>query len=160
MSPTSPTTLRPFQLADAPRIGPWFRSPGLSLPPGAAGRDWAARMLAEPRICAFVAVSGGRLVGFARLDIAPDRLAELTLVVAPGCRRTGFGRAILELVVAEAHARAVRKLCAAVDPANSIALKFFSENGFEEKSRGMVGALRLQRPLHLDTAGEPLEIDA
>lgn len=159
MSITESTLLRPFRLEDAPCVGTWFHSPGLALPPGQAGRDWAARMIADPRICAWVAELHGRQVGFARLDIGPDRIAELTLVVAPGCRRTGFGRAILDLVLVEAIARGVRRLCAVVDLANGPGHKFFLDNGFEEVEADLGGPMRMQRLVHRHAGGAPLEIE-
>lgn len=156
---TSSTTLRPFQLEDAPCVGPWFHSPGLALPPGQAGRDWAARMITDRGIDAWVAEQDGQRVGFARLDIGPDRIAELTLVVAPGCRRIGIGRAILALVVAEALRRGVRKLCAVVDPANERGHKFFLDNGFDEADYTVGGPIRMHRLVHRHAGGEPLEIE-
>lgn len=156
---TTELLLRPFRLEDAPAVGPWFHGPGLALPPGQAGREWAARMLADQRIVTWIAQIGGQRVGFARLDIGPDRIAELTLVVAPAHRGVGVGRSILSLVLLEALRRGVRRLSAVVDQANTGAHKFFLENGFEDTPCEVGGPIRMLRLVHRHASGEPLEIE-
>ncbi|HLQ38860.1 MAG TPA: GNAT family N-acetyltransferase [Planctomycetota bacterium] len=150
--------LRPFELEEAGVVAPWFVAPGLAVPPGAAGRTWAARMLADPRIVARTARADEQRVGFVRLDIGPDRIAELTLVVAPELRRQGLGRSILAAITLEARSRSVRRLRAAVDPANRGALGFFLANGFRRRGQSG-GTLHLERSLRLAGSQEPLEIE-
>jgi ribosomal protein S18 acetylase RimI-like enzyme len=124
--------LRPFAVGDAARVGPWLDGPGVSLPPGDLAGRWAQRLIGDPRIAAFVAVCGGIPVGFGRLDIGPDRVAELTLAVDPALRRQGHGGRLLEMLLAEANRRSVRRLQAIVDLSNQPALSLFAAQGFEE----------------------------
>jgi GNAT superfamily N-acetyltransferase len=151
--------LRPFCLADAERVEPWFDAPGLALPPGAAAKDWAARMLADPRIVAAVAEAGGRPIGFLRLDIGPDRVAEMTLVVARARRRRGVGRWILDAAMPLLRARGVRRLRAVVDRQNHPGLQFFAEMGFEEEAQVGAVAVALARLVHTGPNQQPLEIE-
>lgn len=149
--------LRPFRLADAGTVEPWLDAPGLSRPGGAARRDWPQRLLADQRIVMHVAEAGGRQVGLVRLDCGPDRVAELTIVVAPGCRRAGLGGAMFAAALAHARRLGLRSLVALVDLDNGAALAFFGEQGFVHE--GLVGGrLRLVRLVH---AGDlrPLDIE-
>ena len=97
-------------------------------------------------------------MGFVRLDCGPDRVAEMTLVVAPECRRRGHGRAMFEAALRHATRRGMRRLVALVDLGNAPALQFFTDLGFEHD--GLVGdRLRLSRLLHAGDGQLPLDID-
>jgi ribosomal protein S18 acetylase RimI-like enzyme len=150
--------LRPFRLDDAGTVAPWLAGPGLSIPPGTARDDWPARMMADRRILARVAIRHHRIVAFARLDCGPDRVAEVTLVVDPACRRQGLGRAVLEQLLDEARGRGLRRLQAMVDPAGAEAVQFFRECGFEEDGQH-AGRIRFVRIVHAGFNQAPLEID-
>lgn len=151
-------TLRPFVLTDAATIEPWLSSPGLSRPAGRASREWPQRLLADRRIVACIAESHGRQVGFVRLDCGPDRVAEITLVVAPGCRRRGLGRAMFAAALVEARRRGVHSLVAAVDRGNAPALGFFADLGFE--TDGVFGErARMLRVVHGGDHQPPLEVE-
>lgn len=155
--PTIELALRPFCLEDAGTVAPWLVGPGLSLPPGTARRQWAQRLVADERVEAWVAAVAGEPVAFVRLDIGPDRIAELTLAVAPLWQRRGIGTATLAQVLTKAHRRRIRRLHAVVDLANAPALAFFSRVGFEDGSR--VGdSIRFVRWLH-EASREVLEIE-
>ncbi len=152
--------VRPFCLADARSVEPWLQGGGLSLPPGPAGRRWPERMLADARIVARVAAQGSRLLGFVRLDCGPDRIAEVTLVVAPGSRRRGLGGLLFEAALVHARQLGVRRLVASIEPDNSVALEFFLGRGF--RLEGMLGdrRYRLVRFVHAGGSQRPLDIDA
>jgi ribosomal protein S18 acetylase RimI-like enzyme len=152
-----PMILRPFALADARPIERWLVGPGLSVPAGEASRQWPHRLLEDSRIVSRIAEIGGLRVGFLRLDCGPDHIAELTLVVAPECRRLGHGSEILEAALNCARQRGVRRLDANVDLGNQPALLFFLEHGFE---RGpLVGdRVRLSRLVHASEHQKPLDI--
>ena len=128
--------LRAFRLTDAPRVGAWLDGPGVGLPPGNAAARWAEHMVTDPRVQAWVAVLGVEPVGFARLDVGPDRIAELTIAIAPKRRRQRVGTRVLELVLQQARKLRVRRVQAIVDAANQAAMSFFGECGFEELERG------------------------
>ena len=160
MPPDQHLTLRPFCESDAAVIEPWLQEPALSLPPGLARRVWARRMVADRGILARVGVVGGIVLGFCRLDCGPDRVAELTLVVAPGHRRQGLGRKMLEGLLVEARRRGIWRVHAMVDPGNREALEFFVDQSFEQEGGDGVGSrLRLVRLVHAGDHREPLEIE-
>lgn len=156
--PSPPLQLRPFGLADAATVAPWLSARGLSLPPGAARADWPMRMVADERVLAYVGTCRGELVVFARLDCGPDRIAEVTLVVAPGWRGHGIGAQALQQLLVRARRRGIRRLHALVDASNDAALRFFLGRGFEEQ--GTLGQRwRLVRIVHAGDFQEPLEIE-
>lgn len=153
-----PVRVRPFRLDDAGTVEPWLQGPGLSLPGGRARATWPVRLLADARIVARVAEAAGRRLGFFRLDCAPDRVAEITLVVAPECRRKGFGRRLLAAALATARRAGIGRVVALVDADNHAALAFFEANGFG--GEGMVATRhRLVRWLH-GCSALPLDIDS
>jgi L-amino acid N-acyltransferase YncA len=113
-------------------------------------------MLVDPRVSAWVGVAD-RPIGFGRLDIGPDRIAEVTLAVAPDQRRSGSGRALLRHLVEQCRTLRVRRLHAMVDRLNPAGLDFFRDCGFEEDGH-LGGAVRMVRWVHNATT-EALEID-
>ncbi len=152
-----PMHLRPFALADAGAIEPWLNGPGLSLPSGQLRRQWPQRLLADTRIVALVAEANGRRIGFVRLDCGPDRIAEVTLVVAPGCRRFGFGSGMFHAALLQARRLGLRGLVACIDLTNRAALSFFAEQGFVQD--GLVGdRIRMRRMVHVADQARPLDI--
>lgn len=153
-----PVTLRPFALSDAATVEPWLSSPGLSRPAGRASHEWPSRLLADARIAASIAETQGRRIGFVRLDCGPDHVAEITMVVAPECRRRGHGRQMFAAALLGARRRNVRRLLAVVDRGNDAALEFFQELGFDID--GAVGdRLRLSRVVHAGDHQPPLELE-
>jgi len=151
-------TLRPFALADAATVEPWLSAPGLSRPAGRASHEWPMRLLADARIAASIAEANGRKVGFVRLDCGPDHVAEITLVVAPECRRRGHGRQMFAAALQEARRRHLRSLVAIVDRGNEPARQFFAELGFEHDG-GFGERLRLVRVVHAGDHQPPLEVE-
>lgn len=155
--PTSALQLRPFAVADAGLVGPWLDGKGVSLPPGGVATRWAERLCADPRAQAWMVVAGSKPVGFVRLDIGPDRVAELTIAVAADQRRRGLGSRALALVQAEARRQSVRRLQAIVDVDNAAAVAFFVKAGFEEAT-AQGSAWTFVRYLH-DAEARVLEIE-
>lgn len=155
--PTSLLSLRPFTVADAAVVGPWLDGRGVSLPPGGVATRWAERLCVDPRARAWMAVQRSVPVAFVRLDIGPDRVAELTIAVAAGHRRGGLGSRALALVLDEARRLQVRRLQAIVDTGNAAAAAFFAKAGFEEAAVG-VAAWTFVRYLH-DGEAPVLEIE-
>jgi GNAT superfamily N-acetyltransferase len=154
---TASLRLRPFVLADAGAIEPWLAGPGLSLPGGSLRRQWPQRVLADARIKVLVAEANGRCIGFVRLDCGPDLVAEVTLVVAPGCRRYGFGSAMFGSALQHARRLGLRGLVACIDVQNHPALSFFADQGFS--TDGVVGdRIRMRRLVHAGDHAHPLDI--
>ena len=150
---------RPFALADAGAVEPWLASPGLSIPAGCLRREWPQRLLADSRIVAMVGEAGGRRIGFVRLDCGPDRVAEVTLVIAPECRRQGWGRAMFLAGLQVARRLGLRGMIASIDRDNGSALWFFADQGFVQD--GLVGdRIRMRRYVHAGEHAAPLDVDA
>jgi GNAT superfamily N-acetyltransferase len=150
-------SLRPFALADVGAVEPWLKGPGLSLPCGSLRHEWPQRLLADARIVAMVGEIAGRQVGFLRLDCGPDGVAEITLVVAPGRRRSGWGSAMFAAALTKARALGLRGVIACIDGQNGAALAFFAAHGFEQD--GMVGdRIRMHRLVHAGGSQPPLDI--
>lgn len=150
-------TLRPFALTDARAIEPWLEGPGLRVPRGQVGSSWPQRLLADSRILALVAEANGRRIGFVRLDCGADGVAEVTLVVAPGCRRYGFGSAMFRAALHRARRLGLRGFVALIDVQNQPALAFFADQGFVQD--GMVAdRIRMRRFVHAGDHAAPLDI--
>jgi ribosomal protein S18 acetylase RimI-like enzyme len=154
---TRTLSLRPFVLADAGAIEPLLAGPGLSVPGGSLRRQWPQRLLADARIQVLVAEANGQRLGFVRLDCGPDDIAEVTLVVAPNCRRAGIGSAIFAAAMEHARRRGLRGLVASIDASNAAALAFFADQGFALD--GLVGGrVRMRRFVHAGDHAQPLDI--
>ena len=161
--PNSPPDLRfrPFRAADAAILGPWLRDAGLLVPPGTEDGSWVQRILEDPRIlvrAAYLSDASSDPVGFFRLDLAPDRVAELTLIVSPDHRRQGVGRQLLSSLLTDARQLGLRGLLAMVDEDNRVAQSFFLGKGFEDTGIHMPGFRQLSRVVHGAGSQPPLEI--
>ena len=90
-----------------------------------------------PHAAVYVAEAEGRIVG--RLSIARDQhpasyhVADLGMMVAPGYRRQGIGRALLETAVEWARESGVQKLELHVFPHNEPAIRLYESYGFERE---------------------------
>ena len=151
--------IRPAVAADLALVGPWLRRAGLGLPERLDDDLWGRRAIEDPRIVCSVGVGeAGDTLGFFRLDVAPDRVAEITLLVAPGHRRRGLGSQLLERALGEARRRGLRRLEAVVQVDNRSARAFFEEAGFEPTGRVVPGFVHLARVVHRAEHQPPLEI--
>ena len=131
------------------------------VPPGTKSGSWARRITEDPRILVRVANFAGRpleAVGFFRLDLAPDRVAELTMIVSPEHRRKGLGRALLAEALVEARRLSLRRILAMVVEDNRAGFGFFLERGFEETGIHLPGFRQLARVVHGADCQPPLEI--
>ncbi|MBL8754372.1 MAG: GNAT family N-acetyltransferase [Planctomycetes bacterium] len=150
--------LRPFALADVAVVEPWLAGPGLSVPSGQLRHDWPRHLVGNQRIIALIAERHGLNLGFVRLDVGPDRIAEITLVVAPQHRRAGFGSAMFFAALLHARRTGLRGFVAMVDISNAPALSFFADQGFVQD--GIVGdRIRMQRFVHASDHAAPLDLD-
>jgi len=100
----------------------------------------------------------GAVHGFFRLDVGPDGVAEVTLIVHPGQRRRGLGAELLEAALAEARRRGLRRLLAVVQDTNEKGYRFFSSRGFEPTGVWLPRTIHLARVVHGAEAQPPLEI--
>lgn len=159
MSQVSKTlAFRPFTTADAPLLGAWLAAVGLGVPPSVAVASWADRLIQDPNISCWAAQQGRHTTGFFRLDTGPDQQAEFTVIVAPGCRRTGVGQKMLEEALNQARARGLRKILAVVAETNEDALAFFQDAGFDRSDGQTPNHVHLHRLVHRGARTPPLEI--
>lgn len=149
---------RPFQSEDLGLLKPWLVQIGHGLPRGVEDRAWAERISSDPRILCFSGECGGEVAGMFRLDLAPDRSAEITLIVAPTRRRRGFGRLLLEEALERARGLGLRRLVAVIDDDNLGAQAFFTAAGFEGTGVWVPGFVHLARVVHGAGSQPPLEI--
>jgi len=158
-APLQDLEFRPFEPADAAVLDRWLRQAGLGVPRGLLEGSWTRRLLGDERIHMRVAVdAGGQTLGFVRLDLAPDRSAEITLIADPSRRRHGIGSALLDHVLAEMRVRGYRRLLAVVDVDNRAAREFFLAAGFEVARSPLPGFDHLERVVHRADRQPPLEI--
>jgi ribosomal protein S18 acetylase RimI-like enzyme len=160
MSHASQTLLfRPFAAEDADLLSRWLTAVGLGVPPGVATETWATRLVQDPHISCWAAHDRrGTTLGFLRLDTAPDLQAEITLIVAPGQRRTGIGGLLLDEALNQARTRGICKVRAVVDETNAAARKFFDAAGFSANGHNTPGHVHLHRLIHRAERQPPLEI--
>ena len=152
-----PLQFRPFRASDSALLGVWLTACGLGVPPGVDDHTWARRIIQDPNILCWAATQADRTVGFLRLDKAPDRSAELTLIVHPDRRRVGLGNQLLEEALRQVRIEGVHRLMAVVEVDNEAAQGFFLHAGFETELTGN-GYVRLSRLVHGADQQPPLEI--
>lgn len=148
---------RPFRATDSALLGAWLTACGLGVPPGVDDHTWARRIIRDPNILCWAAIQGGRTVGYLRLDLGPDRSAELTLIVHPERRRIGLGMALLDHALRRARATGLSRLLVVVETHNEAAQSFFIQAGFETTGTSN-GHVRLSRLVHRADKQPPLEI--
>lgn len=71
-------------------------------------------------------------LGFLLAWEVADEAHLIDLIVAPGARRQGLGRALVETLVAHARARDLRLILLEVRRSNSAARRLYTRFGFEE----------------------------
>jgi L-amino acid N-acyltransferase YncA len=94
--------------------------------------EWDAAHLVEHR---FVAVDGGRVVGWVALSPYSDRccyggVADVSIYVDPEVRGRGFGRALLAHLVAQSERAGIWTLQAGIFAENSSSLVLHLHCGF------------------------------
>ncbi len=159
-SPQPSLTFRRFERADLALLGPWLDAAGLGVPDLAPER-LLRRLTEDPSIECTAALDLARdPVGFMRLDVSPDHAAEVTLIVRPGMRRQGVGRALLAQAVVRARELGWGRLWAVIRRENEAARGLFEALGFEAGKSPLPGYLHLVRLVHRRLAGTvpPLEI--
>jgi ribosomal-protein-alanine N-acetyltransferase len=111
---------------DLPRIRELSKLSGSGFEPEAElARPWARLWVARR-------TENGDAVGFALTWRAADELHVIDLAVTPEARRSGFGRALVDAVVADARAQNARLLLLEVRAGNAPALALYRSAGFFE----------------------------
>ncbi|VXC84012.1 GNAT family N-acetyltransferase [Sphingomonas sp. AX6] len=123
------TDIRDGGPADLPRIAPLMQT---SFDPR-YGEAWTSAqcmgMLALPGSWLTIAERGGAPIGFALARATLDEGELLLIAIDPPHRGTGAGRALLRAVVAQAHARGVRRFNLEVR-SNNPAMNLYLSEGF------------------------------
>ena len=141
LAPESPVRVREATLADVDRVlelvvavageGRWI---SVEAPVDVAERR--RRMVEElegEQTVMLVAEAGGELVGQLDLRLARYGVADLGMLVAPGWRRRGVGRALMAEAIARARAAGAHKLTLQVWPHNTAALALYERFGFQRE---------------------------
>lgn len=85
------------------------------------------------------AAAGGQVIGHARVDMEPYKVAGLGMMVRADWRGRGVGGALVDAAVESARALGAHKLALQVWPHNTVARRLYRNHGFEEE-----GVLRRQ----------------
>lgn len=149
---------RPFEAGDVPQLEVWLTQAGLGDPLRVDRSAMVRRLLEDGRILVLTALRDREVAGFVRMDLAPDRTAELTLIVDPRARRTGIGRRLLERALDEARSRGLGRVFAVVSHDNRAGQAFFADAGFEPSGARVPGFDHLERFVHRSDRQSPLEI--
>ena len=98
-----------------------------------------AQFLTSPKVLCLVGSvaddSGGIMGGMLIARNAADEAELLTLAVAPACRRSGLGRALLEAAIATLRESGAKQLFLEVDEGNEAALALYRSLGAQPIGR-------------------------
>jgi [ribosomal protein S18]-alanine N-acetyltransferase len=119
------------------RAGPFDVSSMAAIHRSCFARAWdeaaMTQFLASPEaLCLVGSVadsSGGMVGGLLIARKAADEAEVLTLCVAPACRNSGLGRALLDAAVAALRAAGAKQLFLEVEDGNEAALKLYRSFG-------------------------------
>lgn len=153
-----PIRFRSFVESDVALLGAWLKGSGLGVPEGVAPSTWGRRLAEDPLILCQAACGPDSVVGFYRLDLAPDRTAEITVIVDPGHRRLGVASAMMSEILAMARKYEVSRLLAVVEEDNRGGAEFFLGCDFEVRAPQISRYLYLERMLHGSSSQPPLEV--
>ena len=110
--------------------------------------EWERWDASHLRACRLVALSDGRVAGWAALSPVSARkvyagVAEVSVYVAADFRGAGLGRVLLETLVRESEAEGIWTLQASIFPENVASIALHKSCGFREVGRRVrVGQLK------------------
>jgi RimJ/RimL family protein N-acetyltransferase len=84
---------------------------------------------------AFVAETGGKVIGFIGLRLAPYGVASIAMAILSGFRGEGIGTRLVERGIAWAKDAGAHKLALEVWPHNEAAIALYKKVGFTEEGR-------------------------
>lgn len=133
--------LRPATADDALIVYQWQIAPGtrtfarnLNPPTLSDHLDWFARRLADPDCRLWIAIHNQSPCGFVRLDLHGDEW-EVSIVVAPGLRGLGLGKAMLaEIDLASPGINLVAEIL----PGNDSSKRLFLSAGYKVCRDGLL----------------------
>lgn len=144
-------TLRAFEATDAEAVAALTTRHGvvedLTHTPWAPGEFVRERLAKPPRDCALVALTQGRVIGYASLALQAGvrrrHAADLELCVAPEWQRLGVGSALLSALLEWADGwAALLRIELDVQAANTAALALLRNFGFESEGLRRAALLR------------------
>ena len=92
--------------------------------------EGALELLLTDAALGFVCEQDGRAVAYAGMMVAFDEGQITNVAVHPDERRRGFGRALMEAVIAEARARDLFQIALEVRTSNQAAISLYERDGF------------------------------
>ena len=117
--------IEPMGETDLERVAVLAAKAGGFDPAAELARKWARLFVARAGV-------GEPALGVALIWRAADETHLLDLAVDPSVRRRGYGRALLERVIADAQAAGGRVVLLEVRASNSVALTLYRSAGFFE----------------------------
>jgi len=150
---------RGFVGSDVELLGAWLQGSGLTFPGGVAVSTWGRRLSEDPLIiCQAACEADARVVGFYRLDLAPDRSAEITIIVDPTRRRQGVATAMMSEILAVARREGISRLLAVIDEGNRGGKELFLGFDFEARAEQISQYQYFERMIHSSQSQPPLEV--
>jgi ribosomal protein S18 acetylase RimI-like enzyme len=131
---------RPLEASDLASIEPWFDDPATRRWLG--GREWPRRLvtLAQgPERFAVVWELAAQQVALLDLEREEDGSAAIAIVVRPGHRRTGIGRAVTRSIFSLPQIDGVERILAEVEHGNEAAERLVRAAAFEAASGSATG---------------------
>ena len=133
-----PVVLRELTKADLPVVERWFAEPGPRRWLG--DESWPRRLVnlaahSAGRF-AFAAVADDAIVGLVDVERYGDARAAVALVVAPGQRRRGVGKAIVQTLRKQPALASVAEFFGGVEAGNVAGAALVCSAGFERVTEG------------------------
>jgi len=96
---------------------------------------WSLRIFRDCLLAGYQTVVSdiaGTISGYGIMSVAADEAHLLNLCVHPACQRVGYGRLLLNTLLAQAAEADVGKVFLEVRPSNDIAIRLYRSTGFEQ----------------------------
>jgi ribosomal-protein-alanine N-acetyltransferase len=133
VSASAGLTLRPATAADVARIAEIERASFAD--PWSAGSFRSVLAHAYAALTVADGPGGESVIGYSVIWFVADEAELANLAVAPACRRSGVGGALLDGAIAEARSRGALTVYLEVRDSNEAARGLYRSRGFEEVGR-------------------------
>ncbi len=123
-------TIRPLEPGDLPEI--------LNIEFQGYSHPWSEGIFLDcfkPGYRLWGVCENGTLVGYVVVSYVLDEVNLLNLCIHPGCRGRGAGKLLLRHLLAEAGRECMNQVILEVRLSNSVAIKLYRNEGFEEVGR-------------------------
>lgn len=126
--------LRPLMEADLAVAAPWFEDAETRRWLGGPGWPGESLALRGPSRQCYLALAEGRPVGLVDIESYPDGRASFAYVTAPAERGRGFGRQMIETVIAAPAHAAIKEFFVGVESGNVVSERLVRGAGFVQVS--------------------------